>query len=56
MKTTYPKIGIRPIIDGRRQGIRESLEETTMNMARNVARFYSDALCYPMMQESLKMT
>ena len=25
-----PKIGIRPIIDGRRGGIRESLEEMTM--------------------------
>ena len=23
----YPKIGIRPIIDGRRFGVRESLEE-----------------------------
>ncbi|EGK02322.1 L-fucose isomerase [Dysgonomonas gadei] len=46
-KTTYPKIGIRPIIDGRRKGIRESLEETTMNMAKNVARFYSDNLKYP---------
>ncbi len=28
-----PKIGIRPIIDGRRRGIRESLEEQTRNMA-----------------------
>lgn len=43
----YPKIGIRPIIDGRRRGIRESLEETTMGMAQNVARFYSDNLKYP---------
>ena len=47
MKTTYPKIGIRPIIDGRRQGIRESLEETTMNMARSAAAFYSRSLRYP---------
>ena len=46
-KNIYPKIGIRPIIDGRRKGIRESLEETTMNMAKNVARFYSDNLKYP---------
>ena len=29
----YPKIGIRPIIDGRRNGVRESLEDQTMNMA-----------------------
>jgi len=43
----YPKIGIRPIIDGRRRGIRESLEETTMNLAKNVAEFYSKNLRYP---------
>jgi len=36
-----PKIGIRPIIDGRRRGIRESLEGTTMAMARAVAAFLS---------------
>ncbi|MBK6708747.1 MAG: L-fucose isomerase [Chloroflexi bacterium] len=36
-----PKIGIRPAIDGRRQGVRESLEETTMTMARTVADFLS---------------
>ncbi len=36
-----PKIGIRPAIDGRRQGVRESLEETTMTMARIVADFLS---------------
>lgn len=48
MKTSnYPKIGIRPIIDGRRRGIRESLEDTTMNMAKNVAKFYSENLKYP---------
>lgn len=46
-KTVYPKIGIRPIIDGRRKGIRESLEETTMNMAKNVAKFYNENLRYP---------
>jgi L-fucose/D-arabinose isomerase len=37
-----PRIGIRPTIDGRRQGVRESLDEITMNMARSVARFLSD--------------
>jgi len=36
-----PKIGIRPAIDGRRRGVRESLEETTMTMARTVADFLS---------------
>lgn len=39
-----PKIGIRPAIDGRLGGVRESLEEQTMNMARNVARFLEQNL------------
>ncbi|MDP4285595.1 MAG: L-fucose isomerase [Bacteroidota bacterium] len=43
----YPKIGIRPIIDGRLGGVRESLEQTTMTMARNVAAFYEKELRYP---------
>ncbi len=47
VKTNYPKIGIRPIIDGRRGGIRESLEETTMNLARSAAKLYSEHLRYP---------
>ena len=33
----YPKIGIRPTIDGRQGGVRESLEEKTMNLAHAVA-------------------
>lgn len=33
----YPKIGIRPTIDGRQGGVRESLEEKTMNLAKAVA-------------------
>lgn len=33
-----PKVGIRPVIDGRRKGVRESLEKTTMGMAKAVAR------------------
>ena len=41
---TLPKIGIRPVIDGRRKGVRESLEEQTMNMAKNAASFLSDNL------------
>ena len=36
-----PKIGIRPAIDGRRKGIRESLEVLTMDMAKNTADFLS---------------
>jgi L-fucose isomerase len=47
MKQVYPKIGIRPIIDGRRGGIRESLEETTMNLAKRVEQFYRENLRYP---------
>lgn len=39
-----PKIGIRPTIDGRRKGVRESLEEQTMAMARGVAEFLSGNL------------
>ena len=34
---TLPTIGIRPTIDGRRLGVRESLEEQTMNMAKAAA-------------------
>lgn len=37
LQTPLPKIGIRPTIDGRLGGVRESLEERTMLMARNVA-------------------
>lgn len=47
MKSNYPKIGIRPIIDGRRGGIRESLEETTMNLAKSAAKLYEENLRYP---------
>ncbi len=42
----YPKIGIRPIIDGRWGGVRESLEKQTMDMARTAAELIS-ALRYP---------
>lgn len=42
-----PKIGIRPAIDGRRKGVRESLEEQTMNMAKNCAGLLTESLKYP---------
>ncbi len=42
-----PKIGIRPAIDGRRRGVRESLEDQTMAMAKNVARLLSENLRHP---------
>lgn len=44
---TYPKIGIRPIIDARQGGIRESLEEKTMSLAHAVADLISSSLRYP---------
>lgn len=47
VREVYPKIGIRPIIDGRLGGVRESLEDTTMKMARNVAALYERELRYP---------
>jgi L-fucose isomerase len=42
-----PKVGIRPAIDGRRRGVRESLEGQTKGMARAVAKFISEKLRYP---------
>lgn len=41
---TYPKIGIRPTIDGRQGGVRESLEEKTMALAKAVAELISSNL------------
>ncbi len=41
---TTPKIGIRPVIDGRRKGVRESLEDQTKKMARTAAEFLSKHL------------
>ncbi len=42
----HPKVGIRPIIDGRERGVRESLEVQTMNMAKRVAELISSTLKY----------
>ena len=44
----YPVIGIRPTIDGRRGvlGVRESLEDQTMNMAKSAARLFEENLKY----------
>ncbi|HFJ9405816.1 TPA: L-fucose isomerase [Bacillus paranthracis] len=41
---TLPKIGIRPTIDGRRNGVRESLEDMTMNLAKSVANLLTENL------------
>ncbi|MEJ2551076.1 MAG: L-fucose isomerase [Anaerolineales bacterium] len=41
---SMPKIGIRPTIDGRLQGVRESLEGQTTRMANDVAAFLCENL------------
>ena len=43
----YPKIGIRPVIDGRWGGVRESLENQTMALARSAAELIEKNLKYP---------
>ena len=47
LKGQLPKIGIRPTIDGRLGGVRESLEDQTMNMAKRVFQFITESLKYP---------
>ena len=42
-----PKVGIRPVIDGRRKGVRESLEKQTMNMARSLASLIEKKVVHP---------
>ena len=42
-----PKVGIRPTIDGRLGGVRESLEEQTMNQAKVVLRLIEESMKYP---------
>ena len=43
----YPKIGIRPVIDGRWGGVRESLEKQTMGMAEAAAALIQANVRYP---------
>lgn len=43
----YPKIGIRPCIDGRWGGVRESLEKQTMGMAEAAKALIESNLRYP---------
>ena len=45
--TKLPKVGIRPTIDGRYGGVRESLEGQVMAMAENAAKLISENLKYP---------
>jgi len=44
LKGNLPKVGIRPVIDGRLGGIRESLEDLTMGMAKRVAALINGEL------------
>ena len=46
-RANLPKIGIRPTIDGRREGVRESLEDQTMAMAQNLKAFLEAQLRHP---------
>ena len=47
LKGGLPKIGIRPTIDGRLGGVRESLETPTLGMAKAAARLIADNLRHP---------
>ena len=47
LKGDMPKIGIRPCIDGRERGVRDSLEDQTMNMAKAAAELISKNLRHP---------
>lgn len=47
LQGSLPKVGIRPVIDGRRRGVRESLEEQTMFMARAAAELIAGNLRHP---------
>ena len=44
---SLPKVGIRPTIDGRLGGVRESLENQTMSLAKAVSALISRKLRYP---------
>ncbi len=44
LRGRLPKVGIRPTIDGRLGGVRESQEELTLNMAKKAAEFISKNL------------
>ena len=48
ISSSYPVIGIRPTIDGRRGAldVRGSLEEQTMNMAKSAAKLFEENLRY----------
>lgn len=47
LKNDLPKIGIRPTIDGRLGGVRESLENQTMELANSVAQMITSGVRHP---------
>ena len=47
LRGRLPKIGIRPTIDGRLGGVRESLENQTMAMAKTAAKFLHENVKHP---------
>jgi len=44
LRGPLPRVGIRPVIDGRRKGVREALENQTMQMAESAARLIMENL------------
>ncbi len=47
LRRSIPKIVIRPTIDGREMGVREALEEQTMDMAKGYAELLTQTLKHP---------
>ncbi|MFX0099537.1 MAG: L-fucose isomerase [Candidatus Hodarchaeota archaeon] len=47
LRGAVPKVGIRPTIDGRRKGVRESLEDQTMDLAKAVVDLLTKELRHP---------
>ena len=46
-----PKVGIRPVIDGRERGVRESLEKQTMDLARAAENLIKKNIRFPSGEE-----
>lgn len=44
---SMPKVGIRPVIDGRERGVRESLDDQVMAMAKSAAKLIEENLRFP---------
>jgi L-fucose/D-arabinose isomerase len=42
-----PKVGIRPVLDGREMGVREAMEDITMGLAKSVADLIEENLRFP---------